>query len=40
MGSAWDLAAVPADLEEKEAYFMTQVAKGESLCSEGMFLLP
>ncbi|PLB44428.1 putative mitochondrial import receptor subunit [Aspergillus steynii IBT 23096] len=27
----------PADLEEKEAYFMTQVAKGESLCAEGMF---
>lgn len=26
----------PADLEEKEAYFMSQVARGESLCSEGM----
>ncbi|KAF9883839.1 hypothetical protein FE257_002730 [Aspergillus nanangensis] len=25
----------PTDLEEKEAYFMGQVAKGESLCSEG-----
>ncbi|KAL4886686.1 mitochondrial outer membrane translocase complex, subunit Tom20 domain-containing protein [Aspergillus karnatakaensis] len=25
----------PSDLEEKEAYFMGQVAKGESLCSEG-----
>ncbi|KAI9930601.1 hypothetical protein ASPWEDRAFT_171226 [Aspergillus wentii DTO 134E9] len=25
----------PADLEEKETYFMTQVAKGESLCAEG-----
>lgn len=25
----------PADLEEKEAYFMSQVARGESLCSEG-----
>lgn len=25
----------PADLEEKESYFMTQVAKGESLCAEG-----
>lgn len=28
----------PADLEEKEAYFMGQVAKGEGLCSEGMRL--
>lgn len=26
----------PSDLEEKEAYFMGQVARGESLCSEGM----
>ena len=26
----------PTDLEEKEAYFMGQVARGESLCSEGM----
>ncbi|KAF5016461.1 hypothetical protein F66182_11852, partial [Fusarium sp. NRRL 66182] len=25
----------PTDLEEKEAYFMGQVAKGESLCAEG-----
>lgn len=25
----------PADLEEKEAYFMSQVAKGEALCAEG-----
>ncbi|OKL59612.1 Mitochondrial import receptor subunit tom20 [Talaromyces atroroseus] len=25
----------PTDLEEKEAYFMSQVAKGESLCAEG-----
>ncbi|KAL3486391.1 mitochondrial outer membrane translocase complex, subunit Tom20 domain-containing protein [Aspergillus germanicus] len=24
----------PTDLEEKEAYFMSQVAKGESLCAE------
>ncbi|KKK20574.1 hypothetical protein P175DRAFT_0530327 [Aspergillus ochraceoroseus IBT 24754] len=28
----------PTDLEEKEAYFMGQVAKGEGLCAEGMFL--
>lgn len=28
----------PADLEEKEAYFMGQVAKGESLCAEGTLL--
>ena len=27
----------PTDLEEKEAYFMGQVAQGESLCAEGMF---
>lgn len=27
----------PTDLEEKEAYFMGQVAKGESLCAEGSF---
>ena len=26
----------PADLEEKESYFMNQVAKGEGLCAEGM----
>lgn len=26
----------PTDLEEKEAYFMSQVAKGEGLCAEGM----
>ncbi|CAI7592456.1 unnamed protein product [Penicillium manginii] len=25
----------PTDLEEKESYFMNQVAKGEGLCSEG-----
>ncbi|GLI78960.1 mitochondrial import receptor subunit tom20 [Penicillium ochrochloron] len=25
----------PADLEEKETYFMNQVAKGEGLCAEG-----
>ncbi|KAL4960846.1 TOM complex receptor protein TOM20 [Aspergillus stella-maris] len=25
----------PTDLEEKESYFMGQVAKGEGLCSEG-----
>ncbi|KAL2827527.1 mitochondrial outer membrane translocase complex, subunit Tom20 domain-containing protein [Aspergillus cavernicola] len=25
----------PTDLEEKEGYFMSQVAKGESLCTEG-----
>ncbi|GFF30247.1 mitochondrial import receptor subunit (Tom20), putative [Aspergillus udagawae] len=25
----------PTDLEEKEAYFMGQVARGESLCAEG-----
>lgn len=30
----------PTDLEEKEAYFMGQVAKGESLCAEGMPDLP
>jgi import receptor subunit TOM20 len=29
----------PTDLEEKEAYFMGQVARGESLCAEGMFCL-
>lgn len=27
----------PTDLEEKESYFMGQVAKGESLCAEGTF---
>lgn len=26
----------PADLEEKESYFMNQVAKGEGLCTDGM----
>lgn len=26
----------PTDLEEKESYFMGEVGKGESLCSEGM----
>jgi import receptor subunit TOM20 len=26
----------PTDLEEKESYFMGQVARGESLCAEGM----
>ena len=30
----------PTDLEEKESYFMGQVAKGEGLCSEGMLLNP
>jgi len=25
----------PTDVEEKEAYFMSEVARGESLCSEG-----
>lgn len=25
----------PADVEEKEAYFMSEVARGEALCSEG-----
>lgn len=25
----------PTDLEEKESYFMSQVAQGEALCSEG-----
>ena len=25
----------PADLEEKEAYFMGEVAKGEGLCADG-----
>lgn len=25
----------PVDLEEKESYFMSQVAKGEGLCSDG-----
>lgn len=27
----------PVDLEEKESYFMSQVAKGEGLCAEGMY---
>jgi import receptor subunit TOM20 len=30
----------PTDLEEKEGYFMSQVAKGESLCAEGTFISP
>jgi import receptor subunit TOM20 len=25
----------PADVEEKEAYFMSEVARGEALCSDG-----
>lgn len=29
----------PTDLEEKEAYFMGQVAKGESLCADGTIFL-
>lgn len=28
----------PTDLEEKESYFMNQVAKGEGLCQDGMYL--
>ena len=28
----------PVDLEEKESYFMSQVAKGEGLCAEGTCL--
>lgn len=27
----------PTDLEEKESYFMSQVAKGEGLCQEGTY---
>jgi len=27
----------PTDVEEKEAYFMSEVAKGEALCAEGIF---
>ena len=27
----------PTDLEEKEAFFMGQVAKGEALCADGTF---
>lgn len=30
----------PTDLEEKESFFMSEVAKGESLCSEGMSQQP
>lgn len=30
----------PTDLEEKESYFMGQVAKGETLCAEGMSHCP
>lgn len=26
----------PSDLEEKEAFFMGQVAKGEGMCSDGI----
>lgn len=29
----------PTDVEDKEAYFMTQVGQGEQLCQEGMFAL-
>lgn len=25
----------PADLEEREAYFMSEVARGEALCGDG-----
>lgn len=28
----------PTDVEEKEAYFMNEVAQGEGLCQEGSFL--
>jgi import receptor subunit TOM20 len=28
----------PSDLEEKEAFFMGQVAKGEGLCSDGIYI--
>lgn len=27
----------PTDLEDKEAYFMNEVGRGEALCQEGMF---
>ena len=27
----------PVDVEEKEAYFMSEVARGEQLAQEGMF---
>lgn len=27
----------PSDVEEKEAYFMNEVAQGEGLCQEGSF---
>lgn len=26
----------PTDVEEKEAFFMNEVARGETLCQEGM----
>ena len=26
----------PTDVEDKEAYFMTEVARGETLCQDGM----
>lgn len=28
----------PTDVEEKEAFFMGELARGEQLCSEGKFL--
>lgn len=30
----------PVDVEEKEVYFMQEVAQGEVLCQEGALLLP
>ncbi len=30
----------PTDVEEREAYFMQEVARGEGLASEGMWRLP
>lgn len=27
----------PSDVEEKEAYFMNEVAQGEGLCQDGSF---
>jgi len=29
-------AGFPTDVEDKEAYFMNEVAQGEALCQEGM----
>lgn len=29
----------PTDVEDKEAYFMSEVARGETLCQDGMFVL-